>query len=452
MPVETAISIPTVIDRRPVGSFQLAIFLMLGVTVIMDGFDVQAMGFVAPAIIRDWGVNKAELGPVFGAGLTGMLVGSLTLSVVADRLGRRPVLIGATLFFAACMLATSRATSLPQLEWLRFFTGTGLGAIMPNAVALAGEYAPSRRRVTLMILVSCGLTLGAMAGGLVSTALIPRWGWASVFVVGGVVPLVAALLMLPFLPESLQFLALRGGSRARIERSLRRIDPDIELRPDTRFEIADASGQGTPFVDLLREGRARTTILLWAVNFLNLFNLYFLANWLPTIATDAGMSSSRALLLGTTLQAGGVIGSLALGPGIEAVGYRAILVPLYGITAGTIALIGLPGLVPAALFLVVLISGLGIIGSQPALNALAGGYYPTALRSTGVGWALGIGRIGAIVGPVLGGLLIGLHWSNPRLFATVAIAAALSAVLLLGIRDAPGIRHSDGSDEVNSEQ
>ncbi|HKV74647.1 MAG TPA: MFS transporter [Gemmatimonadales bacterium] len=437
MPVADTIDIPAVIDRRPIGSFQLAIFIILGVTVIMDGFDVQAMGFVAPAIIRDLGVNKTEMGPVFGAGLIGMLVGSLALSVVADRLGRRPVLIGATLFFAAAMLATSQAGTLNELKGLRFLTGCGLGAIMPNAVALACEYAPRRRRVTLMILVSCGLTMGAVVGGLVSTALIPRYGWPSVFYVGGVVPLVAAALMVRFLPESLQFLALRGGSNERIGRSLARIDPGIEFGPATTFAAAETADRGVSFINLLREGRARTTVLLWAVNFLNLFNLYFLANWLPTIATDAGMSSSRALLLGTTLQIGGVIGALALGPMIEAAGYRWILVPLYGITTVTIALIGQPGLMTATLFLVVLVSGIGIIGSQPALNALAASYYPTDLRSTGVGWALGIGRVGAILGPTLGGFLIGLHWSNPRLFATVAVAAAVSAVLLLAIRHAP---------------
>jgi len=437
MPVETPVDIAAVIDRNRLSSFQVTVLVIVGITVIMDGFDIQAMGYVAPAIIRQWGVDRAALGPVFGAGLFGMLVGSLLLSVVADRIGRRPVLIGATLFFATAMLATGRAANLAQLESLRFLTGVGLGAIMPNAVALAGEFSPRHRRVTLMMLVSCGLTMGAVVGGLVSAVLIPLWGWPAVFFVGGLIPLAAALLMLRYLPESLQFLVLRGAPAERIGASLRRIEPALGIDGSTRFTVSEIPSGGVPVAELLQAGRARTTLLLWAVNFLNLLNLYFLANWLPTIVSGAGMPASRSVLLGTTLQVGGVIGTLVLGPLIDRAGFSRVLVPLFLMAAATIALIGQPGLTPAALFLVVLGSGFGIVGAQPALNALAASYYPTSLRSTGVGWALGVGRIGAIVGPVLGGALIGLNWSNQSLFHTVAIPAVISALLLLAIgRDA----------------
>ena len=183
------IDISAVVDASRVSPFQIWILVLIGLTVVIDGFDVQSMGFVAPAIIQTWGVDKSALGPVFGAGLLGMLVGSLAFSVVADKVGRRPVLIWATLAFALCMLATSQANNITQLLCLRFVTGLGLGAIMPNAMALAGEFSPKRRRVTLMMLVSCGFTVGAVLGGLISAALIPAMGWQSVFIVGGVVPL-----------------------------------------------------------------------------------------------------------------------------------------------------------------------------------------------------------------------------------------------------------------------
>lgn len=431
MPVAAPVDISAVIDRNRLSAFQVSVLIILGITVIMDGFDIQAMGYVAPALIQQWGVQRSALGPVFGAGLFGMLVGSLLLSVVADRIGRRPVLIGATLFFATAMLATSQAANLVQLEWLRFLTGAGLGAIMPNAVALAGELSPRHRRVTLMMLVSCGLTLGAVVGGLVSALVIPLWGWPAVFYVGGVIPLAAAGLMLRFLPESLQFLALHGAPASRIGVTLRRIDPSLVIDESTRFTVAESGTAGGRVAELLRGGRARTTLLLWAVNFLNLLNLYFLANWLPTIVTAAGMPASRAVLLGTTLQVGGVIGTLILGPLIDRLGFGRVLVPLFLGAAASIALIGQPDLAPVALFLVVLLSGFGIVGAQPALNALAASYYPTAVRSTGVGWALGVGRVGAIVGPVLGGVLIGLNWSNQSLFRTVAIPALISGLLLM---------------------
>ncbi len=387
---------------------QLRVLVLAGLAVLMDGFDVQAMGFVAPAIVREWGVSSASLGPVFGAGLFGMLVGSLALSVVADRVGRRPVLIGATLFFALGMLATTRVTTIGELEVIRFVTGLGLGAIMPNAMAIAGEYSPGEKRVTLMMLVSCGFTGGAVIGGLVSAVLIPAFGWQSVFYVGGAFPIVVAAMMVQGLPESSEFVAARAASRS----------------------IAR-----TPMIELFREGRSRTTALLWAVNFLNLINLYFLANWLPTIATSAGMSPSRAVLLGTTLQLGGVFGTVMMGPIIDRAGFRRLLIPTFVVAAAAIAVIGQSGVPIAVLFAVVAVTGTCIIGGQPAVNALAASYYPTALRSTGVGWSLGIGRIGSIIGPVLGGELIRRQWSNGAIFAAVAVPAAVSALLVYLIRD-----------------
>lgn len=376
----------------------------------MDGFDVQAMGFVAPAVIQAWGVSKASLGPVFGAGLLGMLVGSLALSVLADRVGRRPVMLGATLFFAFGMLATARVTTIGELEAIRFVTGLGLGAIMPNAMALAGEHSAAGNRVTMMMLVSCGFTGGAVLGGLVSAAIIPAYGWQSVFYVGGAFPLVLAALMVGGLPESGEFVAQRAA----------------------RTKNASA-----PVAELFHAGRTRTTLLLWAVNFLNLINLYFLANWLPTIATSAGMSMSSAVLLGTMLQVGGVVGTVAMGPVIDRVGFRRVLVPVFAVAAVAIALIGRAGLPAPVLFGVVTVAGLCIIGGQPAVNALAASYYPTSLRSTGIGWSLGIGRVGSILGPTLGGELVRREWSNASIFATVAVPAALSAALVYLMRDDP---------------
>jgi len=388
----------------------MRLLVIAGLAVLMDGFDVQAMGFVAPAVIQAWGVSKASLGPVFGAGLLGMLVGSLALSVLADRVGRRPVMLGATLFFACGMLATARVTTIGELEAIRFVTGLGLGAIMPNAMALVGEHSAAGNRVTMMMLVSCGFTGGAVLGGLVSAAIIPAYGWQSVFYVGGAFPLVLAALMVGGLPESGEFVAQRAAAAKRA---------------------------GAPVMQLFQAGRTRTTLLLWAVNFLNLINLYFLANWLPTIATSAGMRMSSAVLLGTMLQVGGVVGTVAMGPVIDRVGFRRVLVPVFAVAAVAIALIGRAGLPAPVLFGVVTVAGLCIIGGQPAVNALAASYYPTSLRSTGIGWSLGVGRVGSILGPTLGGELIRREWSNASIFATVAVPAALSAVLVYFVRDDP---------------
>jgi AAHS family 4-hydroxybenzoate transporter-like MFS transporter len=374
----------------------LAPLIICGLCVVMDGFDVQAMGYVAPAILRDWHIAKASLGPVFGAGLSGMLIGSLGLSVLADRLGRRPVLIGATLWFAIGMLITARATTVNQLLLLRFLTGLGLGGIMPNAMALAGEWSPAGRRVTLMMRVSVGFTVGAVIGGLVAGAMIPRWGWSSVFLVGGAVPLIIVLAMLRYLPESTAFLA--RGREAH-----------------------------SPVAELFRAGRARSTSLLWIVNFMNLLNLYFLSNWIPTLTNAAGLSASRAVLAGTTLQVGGTIGTLAMGQLIDRKDFRSVLVPAFVIAAAAIALMGRPALPDVALFATIFVAGFCIVGGQPAVNALAAEYYPTAFRSTGIGWSLGVGRIGSVIGPVLGGVLIKLAWPDSSILLAVAVPALVSA-------------------------
>ncbi|SFQ43857.1 MFS transporter, AAHS family, 4-hydroxybenzoate transporter [Variovorax sp. OK605] len=426
-----AIDIPALIDSHPVSTFQKWILLLVGCAVVMDGFDVQAMGFVAPAIVHAWGIEKAALGPVFGAGLFGMLVGSLVLSICADRIGRRPVLLGATVFFALCMLATAFTHTLDQLLAMRFITGIGLGGIMANASALASEYSPQRRRVTLMMWVSCGFTGGAVLGGLISAVLIPWGGWQSVFIFGGVVPLVIAALMARYMPESMQFLVLRGRRLDRVHQWLGRIAPGVRVGPGTRYVVHEAKQDGAPVVELFRAGRGPATLLLWGINFMNLLNLFFLANWLPTIAADAGYSARTAVLVGTLLQVGGVVGTVAMGPLIDRIGFYRVLVPVFAVAVVAIAVIGQPALPLALLLAVVMVSGFCVVGAQPALIALASGVYPTTVRATGMGWSLGIGRAGSIVGPVLAGWLIGLHWTTSALFIAAAVPALLSCAMVL---------------------
>lgn len=424
------LDISAVIDANKISSSQVWILILVGLTVVIDGFDVQAMGFVAPAIIQAWGVDKSSLGPVFGAGLFGMLVGSLTLSVLADKIGRRPVLIGASFFFAIAMIVTAFVTTLNELMIMRFIGGLGLGAIMPNAMALAGEFSPKRKRVTLMMWVSCGFTVGAVMGGLLSSVMIPAWGWQSVFYLGGAIPLVLSVMMYFQMPESMQFLVLRGKNTDPVANCLRKIDPSLRIDSDTRYLVPEAKQSGAPVAELFRHGRARATLLMWVINFMNLLNLYFLANWLPTIAKSAGLPISTAVLVGTMLQVGGVAGTLLMGPIIDRYGFYKVLVPVFLVAAVTIVMIGQPGVSLPLLFTVVTLTGLCIIGGQPAVNALAATYYPTTLRSTGIGWSLGIGRIGSIVGPVLGGELIRMNWSNSDIFIAFAVPAVISSLML----------------------
>jgi AAHS family 4-hydroxybenzoate transporter-like MFS transporter len=434
IPAPATVNVSEVIDHSRLGPFQVAICLLCGLCLIMDGFDVQAMGYVAPAIIREWNIPNVALGPVFGAGLFGVLIGSLVFSMLADKIGRRPVLIAVTLFFSAMTFVTAHAGSVTELLAIRFIAGLGLGGIMPNAVALCGEYSSRAMRVTVMTIVANGFTAGAAIGGFISAWLIPNFGWRSVFYFGAALPLAIAVAMVFWLPESLYFLVLHGKDSRRLAKWLRRVDPGAAPSGAVQYVVTEKKRVGVPVFALFRDGRARGTVLLWIVNFMNLLNLYFLSSWLPTVARDAGRSASTAVLVGTSMQVGGTLAALGLGWFIERFGFIPVLAASFAVAAGNIAMIGYPGLSLVLLFAVVFLAGMGILGGQAAVNALAGTYYPTSLRSTGVGWSLGIGRIGAIVGPVLAGELMALHWSNQRLFLTASVPALISALVILSMR------------------
>jgi len=434
MDAPARINVASVIDNSRIGAYQLGIFLLCGLCLIMDGFDLQAIGFVGPVLRREFHIPAETMGTLFSAALVGVLFGSLLFSMLADRIGRRPVLIGVTLYFSALSLLTARADTVDHLILIRFFAGLGLGGIMPNAMALVGEYSPSRSRVMSMMVVSNGFTLGAAFGGPIAAWLIPNYGWRGVFYFGAMTPLVIAALMFFLLPESLQFLTLRGHNREQIAHSLQRLDPSLRLAPDTEFTTPDNRKKGVPMVQLFHDGRALGTLLLWVVNFMNLLNLYFLSNWLPIVVNSAGYSNTIAVNSASVLQLGGVIGTLVLSSFVPKWGFTPVLTASFAIACLSIAAIGQPAISLAMLFTMVFLAGFGIPGSQAGLNAFAATYYPTDLRSTGVGSGLGIGRIGSIVGPLVGGILLAHHWTPSQLFLAAAIPALISAVIMLFLR------------------
>jgi MFS transporter, AAHS family, 4-hydroxybenzoate transporter len=427
------VDVSEVLDNSKVSPFQVGVFILCGLCLILDGFDVQALGYLAPAIIKDWQLAPSMMGPVLSAALFGILIGSIAFSMIADKIGRRPVLVIATLFFAAVTLLTARAGTIGELRFIRFIAGIGLGGIMPNAVALVGEYTPGRLRVLMMLVVTNGFNLGAVVGGLISAWMVPNFGWRSVFYVGGAIPLVIGILMLIWLPESIQFLVLRGGRSARVAKWIKRIDPGVRLDANTTFTVREQKGKGVPILRLFTEGRAVGTLLLWVVNFMNLLNLYFLAGWLPTIVSQR-FSLQASQLVGTALQVGGVLGTFAFSWLIGRLGFIPVLASAFFTACVTIAMTGQPALTLALLFTVVFVSGFCIVGGQGAINALAATYYPTNLRSTGVGSGLGVGRIGSIIGPYLAGALLGAGWMPREIFYGAAVPALISAIAMISLR------------------
>jgi len=438
------INIGDLLDESRVGALHIQIFTLCMICLIMDGFDVQAMGYTAPAVLREWNVPPGQaMGRVFAAANVGVLVGSLAFSMLADKIGRRPVLIGATLFFSVMTIVTGYfSTNMNELLILRAISGLGLGCIIPNATALIGEFSPKRSRVALVMGITVGFTAGAAIGGFVAAWMIPAFGWRSVFYFGGAIPLVGAIAMIWGLPESLQFLAVRrarlGASSQTSEqltRWLKKLDPSIRVDENTEYVTNEVARGGLPIVHLFRDGRSMTTILLWVVNFMNLLNLYSLSNWLPTVVTGMGYTQQTAVLVGAILQTGGTIGTYGLAWLIARKGFIPMLTATFAMATISIAFIGQPGITLTLLTIIVFVAGWCVIGGQPGINTLAATYYPTYLRSTGVGAGLGVGRLGAIIGPYLGGTLIGWQWGPQQLFWAAAVPAAIStlAMFTLGL-------------------
>src|SRR5262245_32302102 len=280
---EAAIDVTAVIDRVPLSRLQIITIVLCGIVAVLDGFDTQAIAFVAPVIAGEWGLETSAFGPVFGAGLLGLTLGALICGPAGDRLGRKSMILSATLVFGLFALATPFASSLGTLMTFRFLTGVGLGGAMPNIIALTSEYSPQNKRATLVTVMFCGFPLGAVLGGLISARLIPAWGWPSVFYLGGIVPLLVLPVLWLALPESIRLLVARGGNAETLSRLMRRIDPAGRFEPTSRFVLREDQSTTSSIGELFRGGRGFGTGLLWIVFFANLLMLYFLINWLPAV-------------------------------------------------------------------------------------------------------------------------------------------------------------------------
>src|SRR6478752_5089564 len=415
------------IDQQPVGSFQIKLLLTCAAVLFLDGFDTTAIGYVAPSLAKEWGLTKAALGPVFSAGLFGLMIGALLLGPLADRVGRKKIIIFSTLAFGIGTLITALVDGVGALLAIRFLTGFGLGGAMPNAVAMTSEFNPRRRRATMVMIMFCGFSVGAALGGLLAAALIPHFGWRSVFVAGGIAPLLLVPVLALWLPESVRFLALTGRANERVAGLLGLINPKVAFAPGAQFVIHEAELPGIPVLHLFRDGRAAVTLLLWVVFFMSLLDLYFLSNWLPTVLNDLGASLSQAAVIGSMLQIGGVVGTFALGSVFARFSFRALAL-VYFAAVFAVGAIGQLGHSVVFVTMAIFAAGFCIVGGQIAANALAAGFYPTAVRATGVGWALGIGRVGSIVGPLIGGALLAAKWGTAAVFATAALAALCAAL------------------------
>jgi AAHS family 4-hydroxybenzoate transporter-like MFS transporter len=438
--IETrALTIGDLIDQHPLSRFQIGTIALCGLVLILDGYDSLTINFLVTSISGSTGIPVHSFGPIFSASLIGLMIAALTTGPIADRMGRKWPVIFATLSFAVFSLLTARATTYREFLILRFLTGLGLGGAMPNVVSLASEYSPKRLLSVVVTVLFCGMPLGGAICGLLSSVMIRTWGWQWVFYIGGIIPLGIAILLIATLPESVQFLALRRKHPAKIRAILSKVAPEfasahaeIHVSPDEQRRT------GVPVKYLFTEGRAFGTVFLWFPYFVSLLLIYFIGSWLPALLNEAGMSASVAVIASTFFTIGGTIACLAEGFLMNHFGAGRILLLEYALATAFVAALAV---IPRSLALVIFLtfaSGFLVIGAQAGLNALAARFYPTSIRSTGVGWALGVGRLGSIAGPLLGGMMLGIGWSPRGLLLSAAFFAACGWAAIMVSNRVPG--------------
>jgi MFS transporter, AAHS family, 4-hydroxybenzoate transporter len=424
------LTVNEIIDSRPLSGFQLWTILLCGAALTLDGFDAQVIGYLAPSIVENLRIPLRDFGPIFSASLFGLMIAAMASGPIADRWGRKWAVVVSVMTFAVFSVLTAHASSAGELLVYRFLTGLGLGGAMPNVVALSSEYVPRRLLQVFVAMLFVGMPLGGLIAGVTSSFMVPRWGWRSVFYFGGIVPLVLAVLLILRLPESVRFLAVRGENR-RCSALLARISPDLAGVQVGPSEAAESRSKGTPVKHLFTEGRAAATILLWIPFFMNLLLLYFIVSWMPALLRQAGMSISAGVTATTFFSVGGIIGSLLEGPLIKKWGAYLTLLAEFGFCAAFIVSLSFVGRWFALVVFVVLMLGFLVTAAQSGINAIAANFYPTPIRSTGVGWALGVGRVGSIIGPVIAGVLLAMRWSPQQIFVAGALPALCAGVAII---------------------
>lgn len=400
-----AVNVSDVIDTNGVGGFQLRVFLLCAAVLFVDGFDVQGITYVAPTITREWGLVRGDLWPALTGGLVGVMLGAMFLAPLADRVGRRSVLVYSCVAFGVTTLLTVLVGSLTWLVLLRFVTGLGLGAALPNAIGLASEYAPHKRRALVVMFVGSGISLGAIGAGIVTAQLVAPFGWHAVFVVGGVLPLLLAAVLARALPESIRFAAAVPGRQAEAKKLLRRIKPELES--DVAIVSNDPEGGKATVFDLFKDNRGIATVCLWVAFFMSLLNVYLAINWLPTSLEASGFTTPQAATMTTLYHVGGVLGTYTIGLLMDRLGtHRMVLVGLLLAAIGFYTFATATGMTQWPTTAILMLAGVGVIGAQVGATALASMTYPVTMRATGLGWALGVGRVGSIVGPTIGGFAV----------------------------------------------
>lgn len=425
------IRIEQLIDEQRLGRFNANLLVWSFLAMFADGYEITAMAFAAPELVRTWGVDPSALGPVFSASLLGIFLGAPLLGYVGDRHGRKAAISLGCIICGSSTLAMVLTGNLQQLLVLRIVTGIGIGGLMPNTVSLTSELSPKRFRAMLIVLMFTGITLGAGTPSVVAAWLVPRFGWQVLFLLGGIVPLVVAACIAFLLPESIKFLALRDDKHEQLLRVARQARPDLSIPESAVFEFPQTMpSEGVGLRQIFSRGLAWITPLLWFCFGMTLMANYFLNSWMPVLFVQLGLPPGEAALASGLYHVGGTIGGVLISVLIDRYGF-VIIATLLLLAGPVVAGIGFESLSYPALLALSLAAGICVLGAQFGNNAAAGLLYPTEIRAKAAGWAFSMGRFGSILGPLVGGMLLARNRPLPELFLAAAAPLAAGAVAAL---------------------
>ncbi len=428
------VDVTDLVEHERIGAGQIRLVILCLIVICFDGFNAQVMGYAAPALIKAFHVSRAAFGPVASAGLGGLMLGTLLLGTLGDRLGRRTIIVASTAMFGLCSMLTAFTHGVGALVTLRLLTGLGLGGAMPAAIALVAEYAPPRHRGAFVTVTVCGFAIGPAVGGFVAPSLLAAGGWPALFLAGGAPPLLLAPVLALALPESTRNLLARGADPTRIAANLRRVLPKARVPADVALVDAQAAMPKAPVAGIFADGRLFGTLCLWAAIFMNMLGINLQTAWLPLILTDFGYKPGSAASMTALFHVGGALGGLLLFRVLDRFDYTKAVPALFLLAAVAVAAIGAVGRAPVPLMLALFSAGLFVVGLQSVLNALSGMFYPAEIRSTGSGWALGVGRAGAAIGPALGSALGALGLARNQLFYLEAAPFVIGAAAIWLVR------------------
>jgi AAHS family 4-hydroxybenzoate transporter-like MFS transporter len=435
MSATDTINITNLIDSRPISKYQASVFFLCALAALMDGFDSVIIGITAPAIAKTLGLDVKTFGPVFSAAQFGFMLGAFIAGPLADRFGRKSILILSVAVFGTFALLTPLSGSYEHLVALRFLTGLGLGGASATFVSISTEYAPLRVRATIVALMWTMVPAGNVVGGILSSAILPAYGWMALYYIGGIVPLGIAIFMVAFVPESISFLVVRGARYAKLSPIVRRIAPDLPQNPGTQYVVTEQTLSGTSVANLFADGRALTTICFWVVFFCCWLVLITVLAWMVPVLREAGIPISKAPLMVAANSAGAVIGAPIIGRIMDKSNPYYVVIVGFLIGAAAVSALGFAVTSVEAFAVCAFLAGFTLGGASTGVVALVATSYPTAIRSTGVGWAIGMSRFGAVVGPILAGAMLSAGWSLHYFFGSmgvlVLIATGFLTILML---------------------